>query len=71
MVARNEIPDYQVSAWLMAACLSPLNEDETASLTVALANSGVRLDLTGLPAGVFVVRAWTSTGASTRLLVKE
>jgi len=31
----------------------------------------VDLDLTGLPAGVFVVRAWTSTGATTRLLVKE
>jgi hypothetical protein len=31
----------------------------------------VDIDLTGLPAGVFVLRAWTSTGLATQMLVKE
>jgi len=53
MVARGaadgSVPDYQLSAWLMAAYLKPLNADETAWLTIAMADSGDRLDLTGLP----------------------
>jgi pyrimidine-nucleoside phosphorylase len=43
------VPDYQLAAWLMAAYLRPLNPDETAWLTQAMADSGQRLDLTGLP----------------------
>ena len=43
------IPDYQLSAWLMAARLNPLNADETAWLTLAMAKSGRTLDRTGLP----------------------
>jgi len=43
------IPDYQLAAWLMAAYLRPLTDQETAWLTIAMANSGQRLDLTGLP----------------------
>ena len=43
------IPDYQLAAWLMAAYLNPLSEQETAWLTLAMADSGERLDLTGLP----------------------
>lgn len=42
-------PDYQLSAWLMAAYLKGLDHDETAWLTLAMAHSGERLDLTGLP----------------------
>jgi len=34
---------------LMAAYFNPLGEEETAALTVAMADSGERLDLTGLP----------------------
>ena len=47
--AKGLIPDYQLAAWLMAAYLNPLSEQETAWLTLAMADSGVRLDLTGLP----------------------
>lgn len=43
------VRDYHLSAWLMAAYLRPLSPQETAWLTVAMANSGERLDLTGLP----------------------
>jgi pyrimidine-nucleoside phosphorylase len=47
--ADGTIPDYQLSAWLMAAYLNPLNDEETAWLTAAMAESGERMDLTGLP----------------------
>ncbi len=47
--ADGSIPDYQLAAWLMAAYLRPLNEQETAWLTEAMADSGERLDLSGLP----------------------
>ncbi|MBR1823612.1 MAG: thymidine phosphorylase [Ruminococcus sp.] len=41
------IPDYQMSAWLMAVCLNGLTEDETVALTFALRDSGdiMHLDL--------------------------
>lgn len=47
--AEGSIPDYQLSAWLMAAYLNPLSSQETADLTLAMAASGERVDLAGLP----------------------
>ena len=47
--ARGKIPDYQLAAWLMAAYLNPLDAQDTAYLTLAMAESGERLDLGGLP----------------------
>lgn len=47
--AKGEIPDYQLAAWLMAAFLHPLTLDETAWLTQAMADSGERMNLEGLP----------------------
>ncbi len=47
--ADGSIPDYQLAAWLMAAYLNPLGEQETAWLTAAMADSGERIDLAGLP----------------------
>jgi pyrimidine-nucleoside phosphorylase/thymidine phosphorylase len=45
---RGAIPDYQVSAWLMAAFLRGLDERETAALTEALIGSGRTFDWTDL-----------------------
>jgi len=46
--AAGTIPDYQVSAWLMAAFLNGLNEPETAALTEALIRSGRVFDWSSL-----------------------
>ena len=45
---RGEVPDYQVSAWLMAAFLKGLSDEEAFELTDAMIRSGETLDLHGL-----------------------
>ncbi len=42
------IADYQAAAWLMAVMLNGMNERETTDLTLAMANSGDVLDLSGV-----------------------
>lgn len=46
---RDELPDYQMSAFLMAAYLNRLNNDEASALTSAMLHSGKVLDLSDIP----------------------
>jgi pyrimidine-nucleoside phosphorylase len=45
---RDEIPDYQASAWAMAVLLKGMTPEETTNLTLAMAASGETLDLSSV-----------------------
>jgi len=47
----NQVPDYQMSAWAMAVFFQGMNEQETATLTQAMKNSGKVYDFSNLKHG--------------------
>ena len=60
-----EVPDYQVSAWLMAVCCHGLDRQELADLTDLMARSGRMLDLR--PVGRPVVDKHSTGGVGDKL----
>ncbi|REL25075.1 thymidine phosphorylase [Rhodohalobacter sp. SW132] len=45
----DRLPDYQMSAFLMASFLNGLNDEEAAALTRSMLHSGIVLDLSDIP----------------------
>lgn len=45
---KGEITDYQAAALVMAICINGMNEDEIKDLTLAMANSGEKIDLSSI-----------------------
>lgn len=47
-IVKSDFPDYQLSAFLMAVYFQSLNYEETANLTLLMANSGEYVDLSAI-----------------------
>lgn len=66
---RGEVPDYQVSAWLMAVCWRGMSRREVFDLTDVMVASGATLDLSGVPWPVADKHSSGGVGDKTTLVV--
>jgi len=66
-IVNNEIPDYQITAWLMAVCLNGMDFDETAILTELIAKTGTILDLSSI--GEYVLDKHSTGGVGDKISI--
>ena len=63
------IPDYQVSAFLMAVCLRGMSAEETAALTETMLRSGAILDFSDVPGPKIDKHSTGGVGYKTSLII--